>query len=208
MSDEIRLAAALLVAGPVVGAMCLMYPPFFRVWMVDREEHLAMVAAHPMAWRMVNVGFVAATALTTAGLGILAGGLDLAAGPRAILAAAVVAYAIGAILWCVVLAVRSRTTPQLAEMVAADRPTEPAESLLGAALGGLFVAFVWTTSPAILGITLALTLGGSVGVPVAVVAALVTALALGGQILTGDTIPAILYVPTLLLGLALLAGWT
>jgi hypothetical protein len=208
MSDDLRLGAALLMAGPIIGALCLTYPPFFRVWMVGREEHLAMVASHPLAWRMVNVGFVAATVLTTAGLGILAGGLDLGDGPRAVLAAAVAAYAIGGGLWCVVLAVRSRTTPQLAAMVAADRPTEPAETLLGSALGGLFSAFVWTTSLAILGITAALALGGPVGMPVVVIAALVSALALVGQILTGDTIPAILYVPTLLLGLALMAGWT
>ena len=208
MTDDIRLAAALLVAGPVIGALCLMYPPLFRVWMVGREEHLAMVAAHPLAWRMVNLGFTVAVALTTAGLGILAGGLDLAPGPRAILTAAAVAYAIGGVLWCVVLAIRNRTTPQLAAMVAAGRSTEPAESLVGAALGGLFAAFVWTTSLAILVITAALALGGSVGLPVAAIAAFVTALGLGGQILTGATIPAILYVPTLLLGLALLAGWT
>ena len=208
MSDDIRIAAALLVAGPVFGALCLTYPPFFRVWLVGREEHLAMVAAHPLAWRMVNLGFVVAAALTTAGLGIAVGRLDLADGPRAILGAAVVTYAIGGVMWCVVLAIRNRTTPQLAAMVAAGRSTEPAESLLGAALGGLFVAFVWTTSLAILAITAALVLGGSVGLPVAAIAALVTALALGGQIRTGDTIPAILYVPTLLLGLALLAGWT
>lgn len=208
MSDDVRFAAALLVAGPVIGALCLMYPPFFRVWMVGRDEHLAMVAAHPVAWRMVNLGFVVAAALTTAGLGILAGRLDLADGPRAILTASVIAYAIGGVLWCVVLATRNRTTPQLAALVAADRPTEPAESILEAALGGLFVAFVWTTSLAILAISAALALGGSVGLPVAVIAAAVTALALAGQILSGDTIPAVLYVPTLLLGLALLAGWT
>jgi hypothetical protein len=114
----------------------------------------------------------------------------------------------GAALWAVVLAVRNRTTPQLAAMVATGRPTEPAESLLGATLGGLFGAFVWITSLAILGIAASLAMGGLIGPPVAAVAALVTVVALGGQILTGDTIPAILYVPTLLLGLALLAGWT
>ena len=46
------------------------------------------------------------------------------------------------------------------------------------------------------------------GLPVAAIAALVSLVALGGQLLTGDTIPAILYVPTLLFGIALLAGWT
>jgi hypothetical protein len=208
MSDDVRLAVGLLVAGPVIGMACLMYPPFFRVWLAGREEHLAMVAAHPLAWRMVNVGFVAATVLTTGGLGVLAGRLDLAEVPRVIFAAAALAYAMGAALWAVVLAVRNRTTPQLAAMVATGRPTEPAESLLGATLGGLFGAFVWITSLAILGIAASLAMGGLIGPPVAAVAALVTVVALGGQILTGDTIPAILYVPTLLLGLALLAGWT
>jgi hypothetical protein len=43
---------------------------------------------------------------------------------------------------------------------------------------------------------------------VAALAGLATISALASQILTGDTIPAVLYVPTLLLGLALLAGWT
>jgi hypothetical protein len=208
MSDDLRFAAILLVAGPVIGALCLTYPPFFRVWLVGRDEHLAMVAAHRLAWRMVNAGFVVATVLTTGGLGILAGRLDLADTPGAILAAGVVAYVIGGSLWCVVLAVRNRTTPQLAALVAAGRPTEPAESLLGAALGGLFATFVWTTTLAILGVVAALAMGGAVGLPVAAIAAVVTAIALGSQILTGDTIPAVIYVPTLLLGLALLAGWT
>ena len=43
---------------------------------------------------------------------------------------------------------------------------------------------------------------------IAAIAAVVALVAVGGQLLTGDTIPAILYVPTLLLGIALLAGWT
>ena len=208
MTDDIRLAAALLVAGPVIATLCLTYPPFFRVWLVGRDEHLAMVAAHPMAWRMVNLGFVVATVLTAAGLGVLAGRLDLADVPAGILASAAVAYAIGGVMWCIVLTVRNRTTPQLAAMVAADRPTEPAESLLGAALGGIFAGFVWTTGLAILAVSAALAMGGSVGLPVAAIAALVALVALGGQLVTGDTIPAILYVPTLLLGIALLGGWT
>jgi hypothetical protein len=208
VTDDIRLAAALLVAGPVVGMVCLTYPPFFRVWLVGREEHLALVAAHPLAWRMVSLGFVTATVLTAGGLVVLAGRLDLSDGPAAILSAAAVAYAVGGVLWCVVLAARNRTTPQLAALVAAERPTEPAESLLGAALGGLFAAFVWTTGLAILAASAALAMGGSLAVPIAAIGALVSIVALGGQLLTGDTIPAILYVPTLLFGIALLAGWT
>ena len=208
MSDDIRLAAALLVGGPVIGALCLTYPPFFRVWLVGREEHLAMVAAHPLAWRMVNLGFVVATILTIAGLGLLTARLALADGPRVALTVGVTAVAAGGLLWCVVLAVRTRTTPELARLVAADQPTEPAESILGAALGGLFAAFVWTTSLALLAIVAALLAAGSVAPPVALVAGAITLVGLGSQIRTGDTIPAILYLPTVLLGVALLAGWT
>jgi hypothetical protein len=208
VSDDIRLAAALLVGGPVIGALCLTYPPFFRVWLVGREEHLAMVAAHQLAWRMVNLGFVVATILTIAGLGLLTARLALADGPRVALTVGVTAVAAGGLLWCVVLAVRTRTTPELARLVAADQPTEPAESILGAALGGLFAAFVWTTSLALLAIVAALLAAGSVAPPVALVAGAITLVGLGSQIRTGDTIPAILYLPTVLLGVALLAGWT
>jgi len=43
---------------------------------------------------------------------------------------------------------------------------------------------------------------------VLVIAALIAAVATGSQVLTGDTVPAVLYFPTLLVGIALLAGWT
>ena len=167
-----------------------------------------MVARHPLAWRMVNLGFVAATILTIAGLGLLATRPAIADGPRALLVAGLTADAVGGLLWCVVLAVRNRTTPELARLVAANQPTEPAESILGAALGGLFAAFVWATSLALLAIAAGLLSAGVVAAPVALVAVVITFVGLGGQIRTGDTIPAILYLPTLLIGVALLAGWS
>ena len=111
-------------------------------------------------------------------------------------------------LWCAVLAVRTRTTPALADLVAAGEATEPAETLLGAAMGGVFVAFALTTGGALVALGVALLAGGGVAAPVAGVAVVVGALAVVVQLVTGDLIPAVLYLPTLLIGVALLASWT
>ncbi|HEX2755419.1 MAG TPA: hypothetical protein VHM48_08150 [Candidatus Limnocylindrales bacterium] len=208
ISDGVRIGAALLVAGPLIGTVCMFYPPFFRVWTVGRAEHLALVVAHRRAWTMANVGFFVGTALTAGGLAALAGSLDLAAGPRAILVGGTAAYVIGGALWSSVLAIRNRTTPLLGEMVASGTPTEPGEALLGAALGGLFAAFMVTTGASIMAIAAGLGVGGAVAAPVASIAALIAALSIVGFIAVGDMLPAVLYPPTLVVGIAILAGWT
>ena len=208
MSDGLATAAVLLVAGPVIGTVCLFYPPLFRVWTVPREEHLSLVAAHGRAWTMVNVGFTLATVLTAGGLILLAGSLAAEDTPRAVLAAAAIAYTIGGVLWCAVLAIRARTTPALARLVASGTPTEPVETLLGAATGGLFAAFSLVTSLALVAIGVTLTLGGGVAAPIAWLVTLIGALATAWFIAAGDIIPAVLYFPTLFIGIALLLGWT
>jgi hypothetical protein len=208
MTDGLAVAAVLLVAGPVIGTVCLFYPPLFRVWTSPREEHLALVAAHPRAWAMANVGFTVATVLTAAGLVVLAGSLVVDDVPRAALAAAAVAYAIAGSLWCVVVATRARTTPALATMVSTGRPTEPAETLLGAAIGGIFAAFALMTAASLVAIGLALVLGGGVAAPVAWFSVIVGAFSIAWVLASGDMIPALLYFPTLLVGLALLLGWS
>jgi hypothetical protein len=207
MTDGLAVAALLLVVGPVVGGVGASSPALFHVWSASREEHLATVLAHRRAWTSINAGFAIATLMTAAGLIVLAGALDVADGPRAILAAAAVVYAIAGALWCSVLAIRIRTTPALAEMVAAGTPTEPAETLLGATLGGLFAAFVLATGAALLTVGIGLALGGAVAAPVAWFSILVAVVAVVGFFLSGDVVPAVLYPPTLLIGIALLLGW-
>ena len=207
MTDGITVAALLLVIGPAVGGVGASSPALFRVWSASREEHLATILAHRRAWTSINAGFVVATLMTAAGLIVLAGSLDVADGPRAILAAAAVVYAIAGALWCSVLAIRTRTTPALAEMVAAGTPTEPAETLLGATLGGLFAAFVLTTGAALLTAGIGLALGGGVAAPAAWFAIVVAVVAIVGFLVSGDLVPAVLYPPTLMIGLALLLGW-
>jgi len=208
MPDALTVAAVLLVAGPAIGTVCLFSPPFWRVWTVPREEHLALVAAHRLAWTMANVGFTAATILTAAGLVLLAGRLDAAEGPRAVFLAASVAYAMAGTLWCAGQAIRTRLTPALAGLVAAGSPTEPAETLLGAVTGGLYSAFMLTTGIALFAIGLTLVLGGGVAAPVAWAATILAAGALAGFFALDGFLPAAIYPPTLLIGVALLLGWT
>jgi hypothetical protein len=208
MTDGLTVAALLLVIGPVVPGVALSNPALFRVWFAPREEHLALVRAHRRGWAAINAGFTIATVVTSAGLAVLAGNIDAADGPLAVLTSAVVAYAIAGSLWCALLAIRTRTTPALAEMVVAGTPTEPAETLLGAALGGLFAAFILATSAAlvVLGVTFAAS--GLIATPVAWLTALIPAVVIASFFRSGDAVPAVLYLPTLLVGVALLLGWT
>jgi hypothetical protein len=207
MSETVTLIGILLLVGPIVGLVPVANPALMPVWTAPRETHLAIVGAHRRGWGLLNVGFGLATVATAAGLAILAA--TLGGDPRrtVALAAAAIAYAVGGALWCVVLAARARTTPLLADLVAAARPTEPAEALLGAALGGIFGGFVLVTAASLVVLGAALALGGGVAPPVAVAVAGGGAAVLAWYLATGDTIPAVLYLPTMLLGLALIAGW-
>jgi hypothetical protein len=209
MPDALTVAAVLLVAGPVLGTIGLGGDPgLYRVWTAPREEHLAIVAARRRSWALANAGFTVATVLTAAGLVILAGALPLADGYRAILTAVAVGYAIAGTLWCAVVAIRDRTTPVLAGLVAAGAPTEPAEAMLGGLIGGLFASFAVTTSVALAGLGLVLALGGGVVAPVAWLAVVIGVGSCVWVARSGDMIPAVLYLPTLILGIALLAGWS
>jgi hypothetical protein len=208
MPDPITLAGWLLILSPVLGLVPVAHPRLMPIWSMDREGFIRTVGQHRRAWAWLNAGFTLATVGTTAGLAVMAMALGDDAGRAAALTATTVAYGVGGVLWCVVLAIRTRTTPALADLMAAGTDTEPAEGLVGAATGGIFVAFVALTSLALIALGLVLLAGGGVTAAVASVVALVGLLTLAWLLRAGDVIPAVLYVPTLLLGIALLAGWT
>jgi hypothetical protein len=208
MPDPTTLAGVLLVLGPVVGAIPVAYPPLLRVWSMPREDHARTIAAHRTGWRLLNGGFVLATVSTAGGLSVLARPL---AGENpasaSLVAALAVVYAIAGALWCTVLAIRSVATPALVDLGLVDAPPREAERLLHAATGGGFAAFVLVTGVALVALGAGLALTGAVAAPVGWLAALVAGIAVVGELATGDTIPAVLYLPTMLIGLALLAGW-
>ena len=208
MADSITVAGVLLVAGPVLGLVPVAYPPFLPIWTTTRERHIGVVAAHRRAWWGVNLGFALATIATSGGLAVLAGALTGDPARSAMLTAAWVAYGMAGVLWCAVLGIRALVTPLLFDLGATDGPPGDAERLMGAANGGMFALFVVGTSAALIALGAVLALSGGVAAPVAWIAAAIGALALGVQLITGDTIPAVLYLPTLLIGIALLANWT
>lgn len=208
MTDGVTIAAALLVLGPLIGAVSASNPILFPVWSAPRDEHLAIVGAHRRAWTLLNAGFFVATMVTTAGLAVLAVSLEGDVARTAALVAETVGYALAGVLWCGVVAIRTRTTPAIADLVAAGAATEPAETLIGALNGGLFGAFTLGTGVMLVALGLTLVLAGGVAAPLAALSALVAAAVIAAYLLTGDAVPAVLYLPTLIVGLALLLGWT
>lgn len=80
--------------------------------------------------------------------------------------------------------------------------------MLGAALGGLFGAFVVATCAALTVLGLVLLATGGVATAVAIATVVVGIATAAWLVAAGDIIPAVLYLPTLLIGVALLAGWT
>jgi hypothetical protein len=207
MPDDRTIAALLLILGPVLGAIPVGNPRLVVIWSMSRDEHVATVRANRRGWRLINAGFVLATVATSAGLAILALEADGGTGVRAGLLAGATAYWFGGLLWCAVLAARARTTPAIADLVAAGSADTPAEALLGAAMEGLFQAFVLITAVALIVIGLALVAGGLVAAMVAWFAVVTAIAAIVILLRTGDLIPALLYPCTVLIGVALLAGW-
>ncbi len=210
MPDERTVAGLLLVAGPLLGLLGFYDTGLYRVWGAPREEHLSTVAAHRRGWQAINAGFIAATAFSVAGLVAVvasaAGSEGTGAGPMAILLGATVLYALAGAMWSTMLAIRTRTTPALAAMVAAGRPTEPAESILGAATGGLFAVYAIGTGVALAGIGIGAAAAGVLAMVVGGLVAISGGLVILWYLRAGDVIPAVLYIPTLVLGVALLGG--
>ncbi len=127
-------------------------------------------------------------------------------GTAAVLTCAV-AYGIGGGLWCAVLAIRARTTPLLADLDG-DSLSSREVALLDAATGGLFQGFVLITGAALAALGLTLLLTGVVAPAVAVVVLLSGVAAVAWLLISGDVIPAVLYLPTMVLGVAVLTdGW-
>ena len=87
--------------------------------------------------------------------------------------------------------------PLLAAWTVEERPAGPAENLLGATLQGLFAAFVITTAITLMALAIVLGTDDLVAIPVCLIAGALAAFVLVVQVRTGDCIPALLYLPTM-----------
>ena len=206
MTDATVMAGWLLAAGPVVGLIPVAHPALVPIWSMPREAFVATVGAHRTAWLWLNVGFALATVVTTGGIAALAPAMPSGLGAAAVLTCTVF-YGIGGVLWCAVLAIRTRTTPLLADLDG-DALGSREVALLDAATGGLFQGFVLITSTALAALGLTLLLTGVVAPAVAVVVLLSGVGGIAWLLASGDVIPAALYLPTMVLGVAVLLGWS
>lgn len=207
MPDALPLAGWCLVIATILGLAPVANPALLSIWTGTREHHLATVLAHTRAWSVLNAGFALATTGTTAGL-VLLGLARLPAAGGAVVVALAVAYGMCGCCWLAVLGIRTLLTPAIARLVAAGSATQPIESLLGAVSGGLFAMFAVGSGLALAAIGGVLAAGGfGVAVAGASFACVVVGLLVAGiQAKTGDVIPAVLYLPTLALGITLLVS--
>jgi hypothetical protein len=196
------VAGWLLAAGPLLGLIPVGHPALVRIWSMPRDEFVATVAAHRVAWTWLNTGFALASIATAAGLLALSATTPGRATSAALLACTG-GYGIGAVLWCAVLAIRTHTTPLQADLGAGhlDLPGTP---LLDAAITGLFQAFVLITALSLACLGAVLLIAGPNPAWVAAAVLLTGAGATAWLLRTGDLIPAVLYLPTVLVGVTLL----
>ena len=204
MADAVAIAGWLFVAGTILGLAPVANPPFLRLWSVSRAEHIAIVGAHRRAWYSLNAGFAAATVATIAGLAVMAVAIDAddaaLAGPhrrdrrlrgrrRAV--------------------VRHARDP-FAGDARPRRTTRPRPGVLPARRGaGRPVRRVRAPHGRRPGRDRHRARDRRPGVIVVAAAAVVVGvLGLVIQLATGDLVPAVLYLPTLAIGIALLVGWT
>ena len=169
---------------------------------MPRDAFVATVGAHRVAWAWLNAGFTLASIATAAGLLALAGTMPDRATSAALLACTA-GYGIGAVLWCAVLAIRTRTTPLLADLGAGELDL-PVARLLDAATTALFQAFVLITAVSLAGLGVVLLVTGPNPAWVAAALLLTGSAATAWLLRTGDLIPAVLYLPTALLGITML----
>lgn len=202
MNDPQAVAGLLLVAGPVLGLIPAAHPSLLRIWAMPRDAFVATVASHRLAWTWLNAGFTLASIATAAGLLALTGTMPDRA-TSAELLACTASYSIGAVLWCAVLAIRTRTTPLLGDLGAGELD-RPEARLLDAGPTGLFQAFVLVTAVSLAGLGSVLLSIGPTPAWVAAALLLTGTAATAWLLRTGDLIPAVLYLPTMLLGITLL----
>jgi hypothetical protein len=202
MNDPQAVAASLLVAGPILGLIPVAHPALLRIWSMPRDAFVATVAAHRVAWAWLNGGFTLASIATAAGLLALSGTMPDPATSAALLACTA-GYGIGAVLWCAVLAIRTRSTPLLADL-GADELDLLQTRLLDAAITALFHAFVLITAMSLAALGSVLLMTGPAPAWIAAALLLTGTAATAWLLRTGDLVPAVLYLPTALLGITML----
>lgn len=191
-----------LVIGSVAFAIGAGNPSLARAWTAPRPAFLAIVAAHPSAWRFTTVMFLVSTVLVAAGLAALPILLPDDTS-RVLSAGGAAAYLLAALLWIVTLLHRLAVTPHAAAVYASSGVTGPDFDPLDSLNGALFKGFIVIGSAALATLGIALALGGLAPVVIGWGAAILSCILVVGLILTGDMPPFTLYIAPLAFGIVL-----
>jgi hypothetical protein len=198
---------AVLAIGAVLFLVGAGNPVLARAWVSPREAYLKIVAGHPTAWRVSHILFIVGTVLTAAGMAELPAAAGIhSVGARALVSVAGTVVAIGALLWIVALVGRLAVTSVVASaFVAGTGEATPVPSERW--MSELFAAFLLLAGLGLVALGLGfivapvLPILGWVCVAFGVIIA-------GGYLAFGDVPPFVVYLPTGLIGLALILGWT
>ncbi len=195
----VRQAAWLLAAGGLVTFIGACWPPT-RQWSAPLEDGLRVIAAHPIGWTCIHVGFLAGTWISTAGLVVLAWNWrGTNAGPWMLGAA--IALALGSIFWTANITMRLGITPWAAREVVATGTIPPEFDSWRKVMSTCFAAFSVLAYAAVAGTGAACLKAGATSTTLAW---LLVAWGVSGGWIVGAVIPLLAYLPYLILGVALL----
>jgi len=195
------LTGWLLLAGGVF-LIAAGTPSLTRVWTSPQEIALPLIAQHARAWRAATIGFAVGTVATAAGLLTLPESVGEMGVTLAWAAAG--GYALGAVLWLISLVVRLSVTPIKASGFVATGVIDPVYAPLDRLGGGLFAAFTLIAGVSVVAVGGAILLGGSLPALAGWFAVVIGLVVVGGYLALGDMPPFVLYLPTTVVGIALL----
>jgi hypothetical protein len=202
--DGTRLTGWLLVAGSLAFVIGAGNPYLLRAWTAPRDTFLAIVARHPLAWRITHYLFIGGTVLTAAGLAGVPG-VTPAGWPRGLAVAGATGFAIAAVLWIVSLIYRLAVVPATAGAATGAGRVEPWIADLDRLNGALFSAFIVVAFAGLAGIGIATTAGGPIPAMLGWGTAALAGLLVAGLVVSGDMPPFTVYIAPLAFGIALLA---
>lgn len=196
------MAGWLLVLGAVSFIVGAANPALGQVWSASQEGQLRLIADASTAWTVTNSLFAFAAVLTAAGLWFL----PERVGDRGLVVAraATIVYLVAATAWLASLVFRLTVTPDAASAFVAAGSLDPTYVMTDRWAAGLFGAFTCFAGGSLIAIGVAVILGEALPRVSGWFAIVVGIVIVGGYAVFGDMPPFVAYLPTGLLGIALL----
>lgn len=196
------MAGRLLALGSVLFVVGAANPALGAVWSAPVETQLRLIHDAATAWNVTNALFLVGTVLTTAGLWLVPE--RVGNGGQSLARAASVAYLVGATAWLASLVFRLTVTPQVASAFVDGGSIDSTYTLVNLWAVGLFGAFTYLAGGSLIAVGVAVILGRAVPAYAAWFAIVIGVVIVIGYAIAGDMPPFAGYLPTGLLGIALM----